>query len=125
MPSRSKALSKNPPKHAPLHALLTERCPELSATRPSDIDFAIVCAALAPAVPEKHRENVLAAFELGIETQNKHDSDGARSIARSLNQARQVLKRLRYDAAHAGNGVDLSRASAFAHERASTEQHID
>jgi hypothetical protein len=124
MPTLRKALSKNPPRFIPLHEQLTERCPVLSATRPSDIDFASGCAAMALSVEEPHRQDVLAAFQLGIEAQIKHESDGARRIVQGLHRARQMLERLQYDAraAQGEEELDLSRASSFAGNGAEREE---
>jgi hypothetical protein len=123
MPTRIKALSQNPPRFTEIHTQLIERCPELTATRPSDIDFASGCAAMALSVPEKHRQDVLAAFQLGIEAQQKHESEGARRITQGLHRARQTLERLRYaPTLEDEDRVDLSRASAFAGNGASAEE---
>ena len=124
MPARIKALSQNPPRFTSLHTLLIDRCPELTAKRPSDIDFASGCAAMALSVPEKHRQDVLAAFHLGIEAQQKHESDGAQRIVLGLHRARQVLERLEYPpSTQTDDGIDLSRAPASKGNGALEERH--
>ena len=98
--------------HVPLHQQMIDRCPQLSATKPSDVQFSLSCAIWVSGVPEKHRPDVLAAFKLGIENQKDKDSEGATIIAGNLNTAMNSLKKVIYPSktadttTHADNGAD-------------------
>lgn len=105
-----------PRKHIALHTEMIDRCPTLSATRPSDVTFSKKCVGNAIYVPEKHRVDVLAAFELGIEVNANSSSAAGKAIVANLTEATRRLNRVIYDtpattSAHAGNGVDHSSAS--------------
>jgi len=101
------------PVHVPIHEAMISQCPHLTATRPTDVLFSDACVTMAHTVPENRRDEVIAAFKLGIEAQKGKTSDGARAIMTNLRAATVRIKKTLYAkkdvdtgvAAHPGNGA--------------------
>lgn len=95
---------------------MTNRCPTLSPTKPTDVAFAQRCVDNVTYVPQKHRADVIAAFELGIETNAKGTSKSAKAIVASLTAAKRRLTNVIYDQPQAATSTKANGHDTTAHD---------